>query len=154
MNLKPPIDLIKRSSWCDLLLIGLLLTPASMVAWTSLLEFAGVMGAARGLWVLILVLFHFLAIAIMIGGSNRYRDLYRAMTLILGYLGAKGFTMVSFATIREKYGDQYTDDYLMEVITEFPQYLRIAKLKGDQTGVARLSQSDRESLPPNAPEED
>ena len=154
MDLKQPIDIIKRSSWCDLLLIGLLTTPASMIAWTKLIQFSGVSESARGVWVLILVLIHFLAIGFMILGSRRYRQRYQSLTLIVGYLVAKGYTMVRFETLRGKYGGQFSDDYLMEVIREFPQYLRIAKLSGNETGVAMLSISERAALPVDAPQED
>ncbi len=154
MDLKQPIDLIKRSSWCDLLLVGLLVTPASMIAWTKLIQFAGVSESARGGWVLVLVLIHFLAIGFMILGSSRYRRHYRSLTLITGYLVAKGYTMVRFETFRGKYGKEFSDEYLMKVIQEFPQYLRIAKLSGDDIGVAMLSNKERSALPADAPQED
>ena len=75
------------------------------------------------------------------------------MSLIVGYLMAKGFLMVSFEQLRRKYGDEYSDEYLLEVIKEFPQYLCIAKLKGGKMGVARLTEGVREGIPQNLSED-
>ena len=69
MELRQPIDLIKRSSWFDLLLVGLIFTPASMLAWMELITFVGVGVSQRGYWIVVLVLLHFAAVALMIWGS-------------------------------------------------------------------------------------
>ncbi len=153
-KLKQPIDLIKRSSWFDLLFLGLLITPPSVLAWAEVLRLAGPELLANDRWFLYLVGAHLLAIALMIAGSNRYRTRYQTMSLILGYLIAKKFTMVSFERLREKYGEELNDQYLIDVICQFPQYLRIAKLKGDKLGVARLSIEDQEAMPKDDPGED
>lgn len=154
MELKQPIDLIKRSSWFDLLFLGLLITPASVLAWAEVLRVAAPSLLTNDQWFFYLVVAHFLAIALMIAGSNQYRTRYQTMSLIMGYLIAKKFTMVSFERLREKYGDELTDEYLMDVICQFPQYLRVAKLKDDKLGVARLSGSDRDEMPADAPDEE
>lgn len=153
MELQKPIDLIKRSSWFDLLLVGLIFTPASMLAWMELISFVGVGVSRRGYWVVFLVLMHFAAVALMIWGSLQYRRRYRTMSLIVGYLMSKGFVMVSFEQIRKKYGDEFTGEYLLEVIKEFPQYLCIAKLKDNRTGVARLTEKVPHGIPQNLSED-
>jgi hypothetical protein len=153
MDLKQPIDLIKRSSWFDLLLLGLLLTPISLIAWVKILSFAGV-SEHRPRWIVGLVLAHLIAIGLMMWGSNRYKEKYRTMTLVIGYLISKNFMMVSFKVFRKKYGEKYTDAYMRNIIGEFPQYLRIALLKDDLIGVARISRDAGVPDGNDAPSED
>lgn len=151
---KHPIDLIRRSSWFDLLMLGLLLTPGSLLAWTKILEFAQTPADQRGAWTLSLALVHLMAIAAMMLGSQVHRKRYRTLTLILGYLVSKNFMMVSFERIREKYGDEFTDNYLMSVIKEFPQYLRVGRLKNGKKAAARLTRDVGLPPEPDEPGED
>ena len=154
LELKHPIDLIKRSSWFDLLLLGLVLTPASLLGWAKVLEFVEVPTSSRRVWIITLAIMHGGAIALMIWGSARYKKLFRTLTLVLGYLVSKNFMMVSFKQLREKYGDEYTDAYMMKVIKEFPQYLRIGRLGNGSIAAARITRDTGLPEPSDAPSED
>lgn len=47
---------------------------------------------------------------------------------------------MSFARVRERINQAYTDDFVDSVIEQFPRDLRHATLKGGRKGVARIPQ--------------
>lgn len=57
---------------------------------------------------------------------------------ILEHLNRKGFHMISFDALREYVDDQYTDDFLRNLVRNFHRDFRKAKIKGGREGLARL----------------
>ena len=57
---------------------------------------------------------------------------------IIEYLNRKGFKMVSFAGIRKYIDDQYTDEFLREIVRNFHKEFRKATIKGGAEGLSKL----------------
>ena len=56
---------------------------------------------------------------------------------ILDYLNSRGFTMVSFARLREKLDLKFSDRQFQDLVRTHPAIFRLARLKGGKPGIAK-----------------
>ena len=61
-----------------------------------------------------------------------------AKDLIVGYLQAKGYKMISFRRVRQEFSSNYSEEFLEKLIQEFPKEVRRTKLKGGKPGIGRV----------------
>jgi|GEM_PF-2117972 len=64
----------------------------------------------------------------------------RDLDIIKVYLRDKGFAFMSFSKISESINTKYTEDYLMQIIYEFPERIRRSKLKDGKYGIKLLDE--------------
>jgi hypothetical protein len=57
---------------------------------------------------------------------------------VTSYFVGRTITMVSFETLRRRINSKYSDELLLEMIDNFPDRFRRARLKGDRAGLKKL----------------
>ena len=129
---------LKEVSIFDVFLVTFLLLPFIFEKWLAVLEKIGITETQK-FWSLVAILaFYVIGVITMLVGNSRSMKRAVAKNQIIAYLQSKQFTLVSFASIRERINQSYDDEFLESLTVAFPQELRRAKLKGDKRGLGRI----------------
>jgi len=128
------LDLVKQSSVFDLFLISFLALPFVLQAWINILKDLGNSPSQMLVGVIVVIIAYILGIVIMYAGVSRHRSKKLAKDQIVAYIKSlrelkPKTTMVRFVRLREKFGDNYSDQFLRSVIAEFPNELLPKTLK-------------------------
>ena len=70
-----------------------------------------------------------------ISRTEKKQNLERAAAHIRNYLLHNGFESVSFERVRARINEDYSDNFLKELIDEMPDRFRRVRLKGDKSGL-------------------
>lgn len=132
------LNTIKRATAFDLFLISFFALPFVFSAWLDICTKLN-WGKAEKTWSLVVLLaLYIFGVILMYFGNRAEKQRRLAKDQIIGYLQSKNFTMISFDRVRQKINQAHSNKFLEQVIEDFPQELRRAKLKGNKPGLARL----------------
>lgn len=138
MNVSEIMNTIKKATAFDIFLISFFALPFIFDAWVVVLQKINAT-PEQVFWTLVgLFGAYVVTVIILVVDNHSKKRKEIAKNLILGYLQAKDFKMMSFDRIREKFSANYTDDFLVKLVQEFPNELRVAKLKGGKPGIGRV----------------
>ena len=133
------VQLIRQANLFDIFIISFFVLPIAAAQWIKVLQALN-LDIAVGL--VVMVGCYVGAVALLMWGANRSKRRDRARDLVLGYLHAKGFEMVSFDRIRQRIDATYADPFLTSLVDHYPRVFRHATLSGKRPGLARLDFSD------------
>lgn len=146
MDAKTILKILKEASPFDIFLISFIALPFVFEAWLRILEQLE-LGLTARIWSLGFVLVAYTAgIVAMLVGTNREKRREVAKDQIINYLTSNSFEMMKLDTIREKLNQGYTDEFLNSLPVYYPNEIRRAKLKGNQPGLARITDEDNNEI--------
>jgi len=138
MNVSEIMSTIKKATAFDIFLISFFALPFIFDAWIVVLQKINAT-PVQVFWTLVgLFVAYFVTIIILVTDNHNKKRKEIAKDLILGYLQARDFKMMSFERIREKFSSEYADDFLVKLVQEFPKEIRVAKLKNGKPGIGRV----------------
>lgn len=138
MNVSEIMSTIKKATAFDIFLISFFALPFVFDAWIGVFTKIGA-NPSQIFWSLV-VLFTLYIIAVIVLGFDNYNKKRKeiAKDLIVGYIQAKGYKMISFRRVRQEFSPDYSDEFLEKLIQEFPKEVRRTRLKGDKPGIGRV----------------
>jgi len=143
MDAKTILKILKEASPFDIFFISFIALPFVFEAWLRILEQLE-LGLTARYWSLGFVLVAYIAgIVSMLIGINREKRREVARDQIINYLTSNSFDMMRLETIREKLNRGYTDEFLNALPVHYPDELRRARLKGNQPGLARVIEEEK-----------
>lgn len=138
MNVSDIISTIKKATAFDIFLISFFALPFVFDGWINVLEKIGA-SPCQIFWTLVTLSVLYIATVVVLGFDNYNKKRKEiAKDLILGYLRSNNFGRMSFERIRQKFNPNYADDFLVELVQEFPKEIRVAKLKNGKAGIGRI----------------
>lgn len=138
MNPSELMTTIKKATAFDIFLISFFALPFVFERWIGVLKKIGA-NIEQILWSLVILFaFYIITVVILVVDNHSKKRKEIAKDLILGYLQAKDFKMMSFKRIRQKFNSNYSDDFLVKLVQEFPKEIRMAKLKDGKPGIGRV----------------
>lgn len=138
MDGKTILKILKEASPFDIFLISFIALPFVFEAWLRILEKLE-LGLFAKYWSLGIVLAGYVAgIIIMLVGSAKEKKREVAKDQIVAYLNRNSYEMIKLETIRENINKGYTDELLNSLPIHFPNEIRRAKLKGNNSGLALI----------------
>lgn len=132
---KSIVRLVKESKAHDLVIVSLIILPIIFGSWNFLINKLFSPGKEANIWINMILIFLYITglILMKIIDSKDAKD-ERAKDLIVNHLSK--FKQRSYQFISEKYGKEFTEEYLDSLIKKYPNELQHQGIKGKGKGVA------------------
>jgi hypothetical protein len=141
------VDWIRDTKPSDIVVVSLFLLPLLLGAWSVVLNSISYLDEHDGfsaVLLCLLLLTYVVGIVVMKATEGRDDQLRRAKTHIRNRLQQRGNQTGSFDYLRRTVDETYTDEFLRNIIDQFPLEFRRARIKGGKDGMALVEETEED----------